>query len=107
MDATAMYPEGFHPIKLNKRRDFKGKARYYSRTERPPRYYWIDFGLSEMYRSNVKPLERPVFGQDKSVPEFQGSPNQSFDPFPTDIYYFGNLIKEELLEVRPHSVLRS
>ncbi|KAJ7590190.1 hypothetical protein C8J56DRAFT_937074 [Mycena floridula] len=100
MDATSMYPSGFHPTIQDMRLDFKGFASHYSRTERPPRYYLIDFGLSRIYRpEDGPPLERPVHGGDKTAPEFQGdSYNVPSNPFPTDIYYIGNWIRTHFIE---------
>ncbi|KAJ6543681.1 hypothetical protein B0H10DRAFT_2134463 [Mycena sp. CBHHK59/15] len=54
----------------------------------PPKYYLIDFGISRRY----KPEQLPP-------PEFRNSYTPC-DPFPTDIYYIGNLIRENFLDVR-------
>ncbi|KAH9834890.1 uncharacterized protein C8Q71DRAFT_797679 [Rhodofomes roseus] len=76
-------------------RDFSGWARHCSRTERPPRYFYIDFGLSRKCDpADGPPLELPVFGGDRTVPEFQEDGyDVPADPFRTDIYYLGNLIR--------------
>ncbi|KIJ29913.1 hypothetical protein M422DRAFT_36760 [Sphaerobolus stellatus SS14] len=99
MDASDIYPEGFHPIAQDLTRDFKGAAKHYSRTEHPPRYYLIDLGLSRHYDpANGPPLDWPVLGGNKTVPEFEGEGyKQLHDPFPTDIYYAGQLIREHFL----------
>jgi hypothetical protein len=98
-DPREMFPRGYHPQVLEKTRDFKGKARYYTRTQRPPKYYFIDFGLSKKYDpADVAPLEDPIFGGDKSVPEFQGS-STPCNPFPVDIYCAGNFIRRDFLDV--------
>jgi hypothetical protein len=101
MDASDMYPDGFHPVKQNKNRDYKGRARNYTRTRRPPKYYFVDFGISRRYDpANVRPLEGPIIGGDKTVPEFQGDKAyEDSDPFPTDVYYIGNLIRRDFLVV--------
>ncbi|KAJ7590147.1 hypothetical protein C8J56DRAFT_936959 [Mycena floridula] len=100
MDATMMYPSGFHPAKQRMRPDYKGLATHYSRTERPPRYYLIDFGLSGIYRpEDGPPLEHPVHGGDKTVPEFQGEGYKiPANPFATDIYYIGNWIRVHFID---------
>ena len=102
MDGS-MYPNGWHPLQdWVTREDVNVDAKAFTRTERPPKYYLIDFGLSRRYDPNDKaPLEPPIRG-DKSVPEFQRyNPNQTtFNPFFTDIYYAGNRIREEFLTVR-------
>ncbi|KIJ28272.1 hypothetical protein M422DRAFT_82939, partial [Sphaerobolus stellatus SS14] len=46
MDARDMYPGGFHSVKTDLAPDISGPARHYSRTQRTPTYYIIDFGIS-------------------------------------------------------------
>ena len=96
-DPSGMYPHGYHPVQVNRRLNFKGRAKRYSRTERPPRYYMIDFGLSRRYSSR-NALDEPLRGGDKSAPEHgRGEP---CNPFHTDIYYLGNLVRECFMKVR-------
>ncbi|KAI9451011.1 hypothetical protein BJY52DRAFT_1299957 [Lactarius psammicola] len=89
-----MYPDGYHFTRINRSKDFKGWAKRYTRTDRPPRYYLIDFGLSRRYSSrNV--VDEPLRGGDRSAPEhLRGG---RCNPFPTDIYYLGNLVREQFL----------
>ena len=99
MDPSRLYIDPFHPASPLMKRDFSGSARYKTRAERPPKYFFIDFGLSRRYDDFiVKPLEDPTWGGDKTVPEFQKS-NAPCDPFPTDVYYIGNAIKKDLVDV--------
>ena len=96
--AARMYPNGFHPVKLDRNRSFKGAAKAYTRTQRPPVYYLIDFGLSRQYISrNV--TDEPLRGGDKTAPEHRSKGR--CNPFPTDIYYIGNLVRQEFIDVRP------
>jgi len=100
MDPTELYPESFHPWKQKYSRDYRGMAKHHMRTQYPPKYYLIDFGISRRYgEDEVNPREGPIWGRDKTVPEFQKS-NAFQDPFPTDIYYVGNMMNTECLEVR-------
>lgn len=93
-DPSGMYPNGYHPSQINRSRSFKGRAKRYTRTDRPPRYYLIDFGLSRMYRSRIV-TDVPLRGGDKNAPEhLRGG---RCNPFPTDIYYLGNLVREQFL----------
>lgn len=46
------------------------------------------------------PREHPIVGGDKTVPEFQNWNGELLDPFPTDIYYIGNMIRTSILHVR-------
>ncbi|KAI0709581.1 kinase-like domain-containing protein [Cerioporus squamosus] len=100
MDSKPILPDMFHPTATQKTRDFKGYVQPYTRTARPVRYYLTDFGLSRRYSpDDPNPLEVPIFGGDKSVPEFQKDPYAPANPFRTDVYYMGNLIREDFLQV--------
>jgi hypothetical protein len=99
MDATPLYPIPYHPCVPTMRRDYKGKAKHKTRTRCPVKYYFIDFGLSRRYDADVIPLEDPIRGGDKTVPEFQNS-DEPRNPFPTDVYYLGNVIRGYFTEVR-------
>jgi hypothetical protein len=103
LDPSQMYPNGFHPVKLDRNRNFKGKAASYTRTQRPPRYILIDFGLSRQYSSR-EVTDNPLRGGDKSAPEHQS--HRPSNPFHTDIYYIGNLVREKFTMVR-HSIVSS
>ncbi|KAH9045898.1 kinase-like domain-containing protein [Lactarius deliciosus] len=95
LDPSRMYPDGFHPTQINRRPDFRGRAKRHTRTGRPPRYYFIDFGLSREYDSRDA-FDAPLRGGDRSAPEHRdGGP---CNPFQTDIYYLGNLIREEFIQ---------
>ncbi|KAG1848167.1 kinase-like domain-containing protein [Suillus tomentosus] len=101
MDAKDLYAEPYHPVMLHMKRDFSGFVSHYTRTQRPPKYYFIDFGLSRRYDAiEETPLEYPIFGGDKSVPEFQSNVDVPMNPFPTDIYYLGNVVREQFLNTK-------
>ncbi|KII92699.1 hypothetical protein PLICRDRAFT_481591 [Plicaturopsis crispa FD-325 SS-3] len=100
MDATPLYPIPYHPYDTAMRRDYTGLAKHYTRTQRPVKYYIIDFGISRRYNpADGPPLEYPIWGGDKTVPEFQTSLD-ACDPFPTDVYYLGNMIRDEFINKR-------
>lgn len=106
MDAAPLYPEPYHPVKTYMKRDFSGEAKHFTRTQRPTRYYWVDFGLSRRYNpQDGTPMEAPIWGGDKTVPEFQIS-NEPRNPFPTDIYYLGSLIRETFIQVGGMCVIK-
>ncbi|KAJ7147612.1 hypothetical protein C8R43DRAFT_889589 [Mycena crocata] len=99
MDATRLYPDGFHPKDIERSRNCQGKAAHTTRTKCNPKYYLINFGLAHVYDPANPRLDNAVRGGDKTVPEFQGKGSaQLHDPFPVDIYYLGNMIKREFLE---------
>ncbi|KAJ7141188.1 kinase-like domain-containing protein [Mycena epipterygia] len=104
MDPATMFPDGYHPTKIKRKRDWSGKAKFYTRTQRPPKYYLTDFGISRKYTTrDPPPLERPIEGGGGNglVPEFEtGEP---CDPFPTDVFYLGNMIRMRWLEGRKPS----
>jgi hypothetical protein len=118
LDAEHLFPQGHHPIYTHRTPDLKQDAPTVGRTEAPPRYYLIDFGLSRTYGDDYEgpwpPQEEVIRGGDKSVPEHQlrgatGELMQEIskcDPFPTDIYYLGHLIQEGFLEVYAFGPLR-
>lgn len=97
MDAPGLYPNGFHPIYRDLNPDCQGFAKHRTRTQCPARYLLIDFGLSIRYPEGVtERVALPVRGNDYTVPEFQDKEmlEQPYDPFPTDIYYAGNAIRD-------------
>ena len=98
LDPSGMYPVGFHPVKIDLNKNFRGKATAYTRTERPPRYFLIDSGLSRQYTTR-EVVDEPLRGGDKSAPEHQQL-GKLCNPFHTDIYYIGNLVRIEFMRVR-------
>ena len=98
-DPSGMYPNGFHPVKIDRNINFKGTAKAYTRTQRPPRYYFIDLGLSRKYSSRDA-KDEPLRGGDKSAPEHRS--RQRCNPFHTDIYYIGNLVRQEFMKASNH-----
>ncbi|KAJ7255053.1 hypothetical protein B0H12DRAFT_1050260 [Mycena haematopus] len=94
-----VYPAGFHPVSTWRDPSYQGFAYHITRTECWPRYYIIDFGLSRRYDpANGPPLEDVILGGDKSPPEHK---NDACNPFPTDIYFLGSLLKKKFLYA-PH-----
>ncbi|KAJ7475421.1 hypothetical protein B0H11DRAFT_1865665 [Mycena galericulata] len=99
LDGQHLYPNGFHPQFQEISANFVGKAKHLTRTQAPPKYYLIDFGISIHFSPNSPRLAMPTRGGDRSAPEFDGDgAEELLDPFPTDIYYLGNLIRNEFLD---------
>ena len=92
-DPSKMYPQEHHPTQVHRDSDIKGGAKRYTRTQRPPRYYLIDFGLSRQYDSR-----NSLDVGHGSAPEHQNA--TQCNPFYTDVYYLGNLVREEFILVR-------
>ena len=61
------------------------------------RRYVVDFGLSRQYPSRQE-TDEPLRVGDKSVPEHRNGTR--CNPFYTDIYYLGNLVRREFIQVR-------
>ncbi|KIM85650.1 hypothetical protein PILCRDRAFT_816842 [Piloderma croceum F 1598] len=61
MDGS-MYPDRWHPCNRRHMQDnFRLLAKHFSHTEHPPKYYFIDFGISCWYGpDNKAPLELPI-----------------------------------------------
>ncbi|KAJ7162129.1 hypothetical protein C8R46DRAFT_1000083 [Mycena filopes] len=112
MDGQHLFPDGFHPQNPSYPlgpRTFR-KARHYSRTQRPVKYFFIDFGISTKFEPGEDTWVHPIGGGDDTVPEFPAraalrveatTSFEKLDAFPTDIYYLGNLIRLEFLEGAP------
>ena len=102
MDASEIFPDGFHFVQQDRTPDFSRRARYLSRTEKPPKYYLIDFGHAKQYDLSAgSPVDTPAFGGDKSVPEYQPERRgQPSNPFKVDVYCTGNLLRQYFTEVR-------
>ncbi|KAI9447457.1 hypothetical protein H4582DRAFT_2136910 [Lactarius indigo] len=92
LEPSKMYPTGFHPVKRDRDRNFKGKATAYTRTQRPTRYLFIDLGLSRQYPARDI-IDEPLHGGDRTAPEIKS--RKWSNPFHTDVYYIGNLIRGE------------
>lgn len=99
-DATAMYPEGFHPyVHFVKRSGFGLVDDHLNRADVPSiRYYFTDFGISTHFKhSSQKHLVTGRRCQDQTVPEL--SDTVPYDPFKTDVYILGNVYKRRLIDV--------
>lgn len=100
MDSRPILPGSFHPQAPWTTLDKKGSLRPRSRTRYPVNYYITDFGVSQIYDANdPNPLAVPILGGDKTVPEFQKDTQTPRNPFHTDVYYMGNLVRTCFLDV--------
>ena len=82
-------PSPFTPAVIDRSKDFYRKAKQYLRTRHPSRRYDPADG---------PPLEKPLRGGDQSAPEHQDRVTPS-NPFPTDVYYLGNLVRKYHIQV--------
>ncbi|KAG2014288.1 other/AgaK1 protein kinase [Coprinopsis cinerea AmutBmut pab1-1] len=104
MDPKAMQFQRFHfcahemPHEFEKSVDTKHISWKFSRTERRPKYYIIDFGHASQYTDEqMPPLEWVDVASDPSLPEIKAR-HKPWNPFPIDVYYVGNFIRMEFLD---------
>ena len=98
MDADAMYPEGFHPIKTSYKRDYSGWATPIPRSAAGVRYYFADFGISvHIPEGDSLGFVTGALGRDQDPPEL--SETVSYDPFKLDVFIIGNMLRQEFCEV--------
>ena len=103
MDARPLYPEGYHPVRQNYTPDGMYTISPLSRTDRPVRYYYIDFGLSVQFAPGAAPYVVGDVGRDTDVPELSDS--VPYDAFKVDIFALGNLFYKEFYQVSPRPVI--
>ncbi|KAI0744020.1 hypothetical protein C8Q80DRAFT_1272622 [Daedaleopsis nitida] len=101
MDSKPILPEMFHPqLPWRTLRDTSKDVRAHTRTARPVKYYFTDYGLSKRYGPHeTDPLELPILGGDRTVPEFKRSHRTRCNPYHTDVYCMGNLIRGDFLQM--------
>ncbi|KAJ3551154.1 hypothetical protein NM688_g4882 [Phlebia brevispora] len=87
LDPEPLYPDMFHPRQVLLTKDSKSLAKHYSHMYDPAR---------------GPPLARPIWGGDKTVPEFKRNYHERINPFPVDIYYIGNMVRESFLQASLH-----
>ncbi|KAF8263951.1 hypothetical protein EI94DRAFT_1739586 [Lactarius quietus] len=97
LDPSGMYPNSFHPwIREEQGFSSKGERVFADPTSHAIRSHRL--GLSRFYDpANGPPLDDPLRGGDKSAPEHQDRKTPC-NPFPTDVYYLGNLVREDYMQ---------
>ncbi|KAH0583283.1 hypothetical protein H2248_011158 [Termitomyces sp. 'cryptogamus'] len=92
MEMTQVIPRGVHFVRRWTHDGVNEKLEWKTRwSVRPNKYYFIDFGHSYVIPLHItKPVGIGIYGQDKTVPEFQ-SPNP-YNPFLMEIYQLGNVL---------------
>ncbi|KAG8724770.1 hypothetical protein FRC09_014406 [Ceratobasidium sp. 395] len=95
VDKHPLYDEPFHPFhqkfSLDARRRIWPK---YNRSQRPVRYYYIDFGYAKWFQNPTH--ARLVIGVHarEAAPEQQFGP---YNPFKADVYQLGALLRRDLI----------
>ncbi|KAM5532635.1 hypothetical protein V8D89_013679 [Ganoderma adspersum] len=94
MDATSLYPHGFHPVRLDQLpQHLRRAAPIRSRADVAVAYYLVDFGISSWFQPNdTDRLVLGTSGLDQDVPEL--SDDVPYDPFKLDIFVLGNFFRQ-------------
>jgi len=101
MDATHMFPQGFHPVDDILLHDLSGAAPVVPRLDVGVRYYFVDYGISSYFPpGSRRELVVGIAGRDQDVPEL--SNNVPYDPFKVDIFTIGNVLRGEFQAVGFH-----
>ncbi|KAH9935121.1 kinase-like domain-containing protein [Epithele typhae] len=100
MDASALFPEGHHPVRLQATPDAVYDAKYHPRTGRPVRYLYIDFDCATVFDDGKPSMVLGVIGRDREVPEL--SDLVPYDAFKVDIYALGNMYFKEFFITHKH-----
>lgn len=98
MDASALFPKGFHPVIQSLLPDASGESHALSRAGVPINYYFIDFGISSRFAPDASSrLIVGSMGLDQEPPEL--SRTVPYDPFKLDVFLIGNLIRRHFCDV--------
>lgn len=105
MDAPSVFPNGFHPCSITRDRGgvhgIKTIPRY--KASGPIRYYFVDFGISRLYEEGEEHSVIGGDGADQDIPEM--ADQDSYDPFPADVFIVGNVFKKHFIPVSSTSGL--
>ena len=99
MDATAMYPQGFHLIRADfLPHDLQRLAPVLSRNGVSVTYYFVGFGISSWFQPDERDrLVLGTVGLDKDAPEL--ADEVPYDPLGVDIFALGNMFRENFTAV--------
>lgn len=98
MDATSMYPKGFHPSLMDYNKQGTGDAkRKRGLRSKLVKYYFIDFGLSVFMDLGFESVVFGGAGADQEVPEL-GS-RKPYLATPVDVFILGNVYRRAFLDV--------
>lgn len=97
LDPQHMYPTGFYTgvaHHAHRTPDFVGRAQAFTRTQRPSKYYWIDYGLAVSAAPDA--LVPYVRGGDKSIPETRQLVSEA-NSYKIDVWVMGHLLQKHLV----------
>jgi hypothetical protein len=99
MDASAMFPLGFHPLFPSfLQENISEIAPVLPRSQVRVSYFFVDYGISSYFPpGQPRGLVAGGDGRDQDVPEL--SDTIPYDPFPVDIFIIANMFRIELFQV--------
>ncbi|KZV68700.1 hypothetical protein PENSPDRAFT_753942 [Peniophora sp. CONT] len=93
VDASALFPDGHHPIKLEFTPDYRKVVRPLPRSKDDVRDYYVDFGISSHIPSgSPSVLVTGISGRNQNVSGL--SETVPYDPFKVDIFSMGQVFEE-------------
>lgn len=100
MDATDMFPHGFHPLRdVFLPHDISAPAPVIPRLDAVVKYYFVDYNISSYFPEGTeRQLVLGLGERDGDVPEL--SDEVLYDPFKVDIFMTGNMLRREFVRVR-------
>ncbi|KAI9428515.1 hypothetical protein H4582DRAFT_676776 [Lactarius indigo] len=98
MDATRMFPRGFHPVRdAFLPHDISTPAPVLPRVDVGVKYYFVDYRTSSYFPEGTEPqLVLGFARRDQDVPEL--SDEVPYDPFKVDIFTIGNVLGREFVD---------
>ncbi|KAG6807052.1 hypothetical protein H0H92_008982 [Tricholoma furcatifolium] len=99
-DSSHLFASPPHPVKKGMRSDLAGPATLItSRTEKPAKYYFVDFTYSEKFSCKEEASRKVPWGSNKTVPEWHSPENTTHcNPFPVDVYCMGHYISSHFVD---------
>ncbi|KAG1733119.1 hypothetical protein EDB19DRAFT_1896652 [Suillus lakei] len=97
MDATTMYPNGWHPIRRSLSPDLTDAAHHCDRINANVKYFFIDFGISTRFLPGQQRVVSDFRGREQRPPELvAGLPH---DPFKIDMAIIGHLLDDNFYKI--------
>ncbi|CAE6486843.1 unnamed protein product [Rhizoctonia solani] len=100
MNGRVLYDEPFHPFhqdfSLDRKRQIQPR---YSRSQRPIRYYYIDFGYAKWFHDpNQLRVVHGSRARERTPEQLGGG---AYDPFKADVYQLGAILRRDLIPRYP------
>ncbi|THH16194.1 hypothetical protein EUX98_g9342 [Antrodiella citrinella] len=97
MDGRPLYPEDHHPQRTQLTIDGSRMARHLSRSERPVKYYYIDWGLSSHFKDGQSPYVLGAKCADRKAPEL--SNEYPYNAYMLDVFILGHMYEKDLTQI--------